>query len=144
MKNNDTILKEYIRNKVRELLTEAAEDDIEELGTDLETDFNKLDPEYRPNVLGYLVKLRVAAMQQLKDAQEQQIASAHAAAIIHAINNGQNPGGQPVPGDQGKVFQPPANAEVNQPTGIPAIAGPTPGSEVSPRVYPNTVASGAE
>ena len=117
---------------------------MQALSERMKTDFYKLDEEYRPNVMGYLTKLRVAAMQQLKDAQEQQIASAMAANTIHGINNGQagQPGGAGTP--QGKVFQPLANAEVTQPTGIPNVGGANPGSEVTPREYANTPASGAE
>lgn len=117
---------------------------MQALTAKIATDFYKLDEEYRPNVMGYMIKLRVAAMQQLKDAQEQQIAQAHAAAIIHGINNGT--GAQP---DQsgtptGKVFQPPAAANVAQPTGIEAVGGPNPGSGVADKKYSNVTAGGGE
>ena len=110
---------------------------MQALSERMKTDFYLLDEEYRPNVMGYLTKLRVAAMQQLKAAQEQQIASAQAANIIQSINNGQ--GAQPA----GKVFQPPAPANINQPTGIESAAGPNAGAPAGDRRYPNTVTEGA-
>ena len=48
------------------------------------------------------------------------------------------------PEQTGKVFTPPPPANVSQPTGIVAAGGPNAGSTVSDRLYPNTVASGAE
>ncbi len=107
---------------------------MQALTAKIATDFYQVDEEYRPNIMGYMIKLRVAAMQQLKDAQEQQIAQAQAAQIIHGINNGTGP--QP---EQGKVFQPPAAANVAQPTGIEAVGGPNPGSGVADKKYPNVV-----
>ncbi len=101
-----------------------------------QTDLMLIDEEYRPNVTNYILKLQVAAMQQMKDLQEQQIAQAMAAQTIHAINNGQGP--QPdATGGQAKVFQPPAAANVAQPSGIVATGGPNPGSGVADRTYAN-------
>ncbi len=87
-----------------------------------------------------MLKLHVAAMQQLKDAQEQQIAQVQAANIIHGINNGQ--GAQP---DQsGKVFTPPPAANINQPSGIESAGGPNAGSAAGDRRFSNVPATGAE
>ncbi len=101
------------------------------------TDLMLMDEEYRPNVVSYMIKLQVAAMQQMKDMQEQQIAQAMAAQTIHGINNGTGPQGDTAGTPQGKVFQPPAAANVAQPTGIVANAGPNPGSGVADRTYAN-------
>lgn len=120
---------------------------MQALAKRISTDINKMDVEYRPNLMSYMVKLRVAAMQQLKDAQEQQIAQANAANIIHGINNGTGSqpdaaGGAGTPA--GKVFAPPAQADVAQPTGIVATGGANLGSPASDKVYANVDASGGE
>ncbi len=117
---------------------------MQALTAKIATDFYTLDEEYRPNVMGYMIKLRVAAMQQLKDAQEQQIAQAHAAAIIHGINNGTGPQPDETGGQPGKVFTPLPTANINQPTGVEALGGPNAGAAAGDRRYPNVVANGAE
>lgn len=110
------------------------------LMTKVSTDLLKMDEEYRPNVHNYMVKLQVAAMQQLKDAQQQQIVNAMAAQTIHGINNGT--AGQP--DDQGKVFQPPPPANIAQPSGIEAAAGPNAGGPAADRNYAATQSTGGE
>jgi len=111
------------------------------LAKKIESDLMKLDEEYRPNVQAYMIKLQVSAMEQMKKAQEQQIVNAMAAQTIQRINNGQvDTSGQ----GQAKIFQPPADATVAQPTGVESIAGPVAGSPVAQRKYLNTPASGAE
>lgn len=104
----------------------------------IKTDMYEVDEEYRPNIQGYMVQLMVAAKDQLKKAQEQQIATQMAANTIHGINTGVNPGGTPgAPAPAGKVFQAPPPANIAQPTGIVATGGANPGSGVSDRIYPN-------
>lgn len=106
------------------------------LSKKISTDFYKLDEEYRPNVQGYMVKLQVAAMQQMKEAQEQQMVHQMASGIIQGINNGQGGGTPGTPGTpQGKVFQPPAPANIAQPTGIEAASQPNVGAPAGDRVY---------
>lgn len=101
-----------------------------------QTDLYKLDEEYRPNVQSYMIRLQVAVMAQLKQAQEQQIAANLAATQIHAINSGtaqgqgpSAPGGQPAPAPQ--VFQPLPNAAIPEPTGIVPTDAPIP-NQVKP------------
>lgn len=103
----------------------------------VQTDLMKIDEEYRPNVTNYLLGLQVAAMQQMKQLQEQQIAQAMAAQVIHGINNGIGPQSDTTGTPQGKVFQPPAPANVAQPTGIVATGGPNPGSGAADKTYAN-------
>ena len=116
---------------------------MQALAKRIQTDYMLLSPEYRPNVDTYMINLRVAAMQQLKDAQEQQIAQALAAQTIHQINNGQ--GVQPGQADQsGKVFTPLPAANINQPTGVESVGGPNAGAAAGDRRYENVPASGEE
>jgi hypothetical protein len=113
------------------------------LAKKIESDLMKLDEEYRPNVQSYMIKLQVSAMEQMKKAQEQQIVNAMAAQTIQRINNGQAPGQD---GGQGgsPVFQAPPGAEIAQPTGVEALAGPNAGAPAAQRKYVNTPATGAE
>ena len=107
------------------------------LAKKIETDLPLLDEEYRPNVQMYMIKLQVAAMQQMKEAQEQQIVNQMAANTIHGINNGTAPGA-----DQGKVFQPPPPANIAQPSGIEQSGGPNPGAPAPDRNVPLNPGSG--
>lgn len=90
------------------------------------TDIWKVDEEYRPKIESYMIKLSVAVKEAMQKAQEQQIASAMAANMIHGINNGtvgntNQAGGQPSPGGAPAAFQAPPSGEVIQPTGLTGV-----------------------
>lgn len=98
-------------------------------------DLYKLDEEYRPNVEGYMVKLAVGVREQIKQAQEQQIATGMAANMIHGINTGrvgspQAPGqSAPAPATAAAApqgFQPLPNTTIPEPTGVNAVNPPIP------------------
>lgn len=59
-------------------------------------DIFKMDAEYRKNLESYMIKLSVGVREQMRKAQETQIANALAANMIGGINNG-TVGGQPAP-----------------------------------------------
>lgn len=91
-------------------------------------DIWKIDEEYRPNIESFMLKLSVAVREAMQKAQEQQIASAMAANMIHGINNGTvgNPnspaqGGGGVGGGGLQAFQPPPNGNIQPPTGLEGV-----------------------
>lgn len=120
------------------------------LAKKISTDIYKIDEEYRPNIISYMVKLGVAVRQQMQQAQQEQIATTMASNMIHGINNGTvgMPQGSPnvqgegkgqanPPAGSGAVYAGLPDANINQPTGIPALAGPNPGSPQMPAHFGN-------
>lgn len=95
------------------------------LAKKLEKDIYTLDVEYRPNVEAYMIKLSVAMREQLQKAQEQQIANAMAANMIHGINNGTSGSAPAAGGPAGpQAFAPLPNGNVPVVQGVRGVNPP--------------------